>query len=403
MPKVIRNKLSPVKVKALTSPGVFTDGGGLYLQVTPSGTQSWIYRFMINGRARTMGLGPVVDVSLKEARELASAARAKVRAGIDPIEEKHGARRAAQVESGSSITFRKAAEQFIAAKEAEWKNLKHKNQWANTLETYAHPVLGELPVGDITTEHVLRVIQPIWTTKNETAARVRGRIEAILDSMSARGFRDGDNPARWKGHLDKLLPKRSKVRTVEHHRALPYSQAKEFMSVLGAREGVSARCLEVTMLTAARTQEVIAAQWSEVDFGTNTWTIPAERMKAKREQRVPLSPAAVAALTQMKGMHATFVFPGDSDTGHLSDGAMAELLKEIGEFDTTVHGLRSTFRDWASEISHYPNEVCEAALAHVIKDQTEAAYRRGDLFDKRRRLMEDWAAFLEKPRSSAAV
>jgi integrase len=370
---------------------MYADGGGLYLQVTGVGARCWIYRYTLNGRSREMGLGSLNAVTLSEARARAAEARRLKSAGIDPIGARDGQRAAERAEAARQITFRDAAEAYIKAHKAGWRNAKHGNQWRNTLAAYAYPVIGALPVQKIDTGLVVRVLEPIWATKTETASRVRQRIEAVLDSATARGYRDGENPARWRGHLDSLLPARAKVRRVKHHAALPYAELGAFMAELRERTGLAARAMQLLILTATRTTECIAARWSEIDLDNKIWAIPAERIKAGREHRIPLSLAAVTLLRQLaKTKVSEFVFPGRPGKP-LSHGVLRVLLKRMNRSDLTTHGFRSTFRDWAAEQTNYPREVAEMALSHAIGDKVEAAYRRGDLFAKRHRLMEEWS------------
>ncbi len=339
-----------------------------------------------------MGLGSAFDVSLAEARERAYQLRKMVKDGIDPKEEREREAMAAKVEQAKLVTFAECAKDYIEAHRAGWSNKKHAQQWTNTLTTYAFPFFGELPVAEVDTALVVRCLEPIWTTKPETASRVRGRVEAVLDYATVRTFRQGENPARWKGHLQNLLPKRSKVRKVKHHKALPYADIHPFMAALAEQEGNAARCLEFTILTAARSGESLGAQWSEVDLEARTWTIPEERMKGGRAHRVPLSPSAVELLQKMQEIRQNdFIFPGQRAGKPLSNMAMLMVLRRMKRDDLTAHGFRSTLRDWAAETTSYPNELLEMALAHTIRDKAEAAYRRGDLFEKRRQLMEDWA------------
>jgi integrase len=376
-------------------PGMHADGGGLYLQVTASGAKSWIFRFMLHGKAREMGLGPLHTISLAEARERAKECRKLRLDGIDPVEARKAKRAEERLAAATVMTFADCAERYIAAHRASWRNPKHAAQWPSTLQTYAYPVFGSLPVQAIDTALVTKTIEPIWHDKPETASRVRGRIEAVLDWAKVRGYRNGENPARWRGHLDKLLPARAKVRKVEHHAALPYGEMGDFVGALREQEGIGARALEFMILTAMRTGEVIGARWDEFDLADKVWTVPADRMKTGKEHRVPLSPAAVAIIDQMQAARVNdhqFVFPGGKLGKPLSNMAMLKLLKRMGHGgQLTVHGFRSSLRDWAAERTSYPREVAEMALAHTIGDKVEAAYRRGDLFTKRRRLMEEWA------------
>jgi integrase len=386
-------RLTALAVSRAKAAGMYADGGGLYLQVTAAGARTWIYRFTLRGRTRDMGLGSLSAVSLAEARTRALEARRLKSAGIDPIGARDGQRLTEQAETAKQVTFKDAAEAFIRAHKAGWRNAKHGDQWRNTLATYAYPLIGALPVQQIDAGLVMRLLEPIWTTKAITAARVRQRIEAVLDLATARGHRSGENPARWRGHLENLLPALTKVRRVQHHPALPYAKIGAFMAELRQRSGLAARAMELLILTATRTTEAIAARWSEIDLEQKIWTIPAERIKAGREHRIPLSPAAVAMLHQLaKTKVNEFVFPGQPGKP-LSDGALLALLRRMMGSDLTTHGFRSTFRDWAAEQTNFPREVAEMALSHAIGDKVEAAYRRGDLLDKRRRMMEAWAAF----------
>jgi integrase len=386
------NRLSAMGAARATKPGRYADGGGLYLQVSQSGTRAWLFRFMRNGVARHMGLGSVRDVSLAEARTKAGECRKLLLSGADPIEQHRAIRLKAKFDSAHTITFRECAERHIAAHEAGWKNAKHRAQWKSTLATYAYPVIGGLSVSAVDTALVLKAIEPIWGAKPETASRLRGRIEAVLDWARARGFRHGENPARWRGHLDKLLPARRKIARVKHHAALPFAEIPAFMSELRARAGVSARALEFAILTATRTGETLNARWSEIDTASKIWTIPAERMKAGRAHRVPLS---IRALQILEGLprEGDFVFIGAHADRPLSNMSLLSTLRRMGRDDLTAHGFRSTFRDWCADRTTCERDVAEMALAHAIKDQSEAAYRRGDLLEKRRALMSHWANY----------
>jgi integrase len=394
--KHVTGKLSATRVERERTPGRYADGGGLYLQVGPTGGKSWLFRYMLAGKAREMGLGPVDSLELAKARKAAERCREQLNAGVDPIEAREADRAAgkaaAALELAKVRTFKDCAESYIKAHRDGWKNAKHADQWTNTLTEYAYPVLGALPVSKVDTGLVLQVLEPIWKTKAETASRVRGRIESVLDWARVRKYREGENPARWRGHLDKLLAKRSKVAKVQHHPALPYAEAGQFVKALRGLEGISARALEFIILTAARTSEAIGAKWDEFDLKAGTWTIPADRMKARRPHTVPLSPAALAILEAMKAHKVgEFVFPGAKAGKSISNMACLKVLERMKRGDLTVHGFRSTFRDWAAECTNFPREVAEAALAHTIGDKVEAAYRRGDLIAKRRALMEAWA------------
>jgi integrase len=381
--------------------GTYADGGGLYLQVSKSGTKAWILRYMMSGVAHNMGLGDFERVTLKEARSKAMAAHSLIVDGIDPIEERKARKQALAAEKAKALTFKECAEGYIAAHESSWKSAKHAGQWEATLETYAYPVIGNLPVQAIETAHIMKIIEPIWKTKTETASRVRGRIEKVLDRAKALKLRKGENPAAWRGHLDQLLPAKSQVAPVENHAALPYAELPAFMAKLRAKEGVSARALEFTILTVARTGDTIFATQAEINKAEKLWTVPAARVKGKKGARkrdhvVPLSRQALAALDKVPG-EGDYVFPGGKERAALSNMAMAELLKGMGYSPdvATVHGFRSTFKDWAADLTKYPNEMSEMAMAHTVDDKVEAAYRRSDMREKRRRMMTDWAAYCD--------
>jgi integrase len=349
---------------------------------------------MRSGTAREMGLGPYPDITLADARERARTARRLLLDGTDPIEARRAERAISALEGARALSFEQAAEQYIAAHEAAWRNAVHRRQWKSTLTTYAFPVMGALPVSAIDTAVVLKVLEPIWKAKPETASRLRGRIENVLDWATAREYRRGNNPARWRGHLDKLLPSKSKLRSVRHHPAMAYADIPNFSCELRGRDSISARALEFAILTAARTGEVIGAKWAEIDIKGKVWTVPAERMKARREHRVPLSNRALDILTALpRERGGDYLFPGGKIHRPLSNMALAELLKGMDGNGHTVHGFRSSFRDWAAERTSFAREVVEAALAHTIESRVEAAYRRTDLFGKRRGLMEQWAKF----------
>jgi integrase len=407
----LAERITALFARHVKQPGRYGDGRNLYLQVRTSArdtlgeavTKSWVFRYGRFGKDIWMGLGPYPDVSLAEARELATRERKKLIQGIDPLTDKRARQRAARSAYDDMLSFAECADRYVDSQAAGWSNPKHIEQWRNTLKKLAGPIIGHLSVDEIDTALVMRCIEPLWTTRTETASRLRGRIEAVLDWAAVRGYRKGDNPARWRGHLDKLLPRPSQVVRVKHHPALPYTEAGAFMQELRTDTGVASRALEVTILTAARTNEIIGAKWSEFDLDLKTWVVPAERMKSKREHRVPLSDAAVAALKGVKGRSKRYVFPGHKRGSHLSNTAMLQVLKRLGRTGITVHGFRSTFRDWCAESTNYPADVAEMALAHTLRDKTEAAYRRGDLFEKRARLMADWARYCSKPTESATV
>ena len=399
-------RLTALKVERAKQPGMYADGGGLYLQVTPNGA-SWIYRYMIAGRAREMGLGSLRLFGLAEARAKALDARKLRHEGIDPIEARRVERVKARLDAAKAVTFDQCAEAYIKAHRVGWRNDKHAGQWKATLATYAAPFMGSLPVQLIDTGIVTRAIEPLWNTRPETASRLRGRIEAILDWAAARGYRTGENPARWRGHLDKLLPARSKVRKVEHHAALPYSELPNFLVAMREQEGLAARALEFTILTAARTGESIGATWSEINWTGKVWIIPGTRMKSGKEHRVPLCDRALAILREIKladsirNTAEEYVFSGAKPGRPLSNMAFLMLLRRMGRSDLTVHGFRSSFRDWAADRTSFPSEVAEMALSHTVGSKVEAAYRRSDLFEKRRRLMSSWASFLSKVAANA--
>ncbi len=393
------NRLSARAVAQLQTPGRYPDGLGLYLQITRTGSKSWIFRYARNGRERYMGLGPCHTVTLAEARERARQARLQHNDGKDPLAEKKAMRAATALEEARSITFEEAANAYYREHHMRWKNAKSA-QFLSSLKAYAFPLLGKLAVSDIDTGLILRVLKPIWNETPETATRVRRRIEWVLGWATVHGYRTGDNPAQWRGHLATALPKRNDIKKTVHHRALPWGEAPAFFADLKNRKAVAARALEFTMLTAARTGEVIGATWDEIDEEKGIWTVPAERMKAGKEHQVPLSEEALALLRQLPREKGNpYVFISGEGKG-LSNMAMARLLDRMGRKDITVHGMRSTFRDWAAETTSYPNHVAEMALAHVVRG-VEGDYRRGNLFTKRARMMQDWAGYLSKPRADA--
>ncbi len=367
----------------------------MYLYVNDTSARSWVLRVMVGAKRRHMGLGGFPEVSLAQAREKARNARGQVSAGSDPIHQRTLAYSALRAQQATEITFEQAAESYIEAHGDTWKNPKHRAQWGNTLATYAYPELGKLLVKDVSQEHVLRVLEPIWKVKTETATRLRGRMESVLDWATVRKYRHGENPARWKGHLDKLLPAPGKIQKVEHHKAVPLDELSTFMHSLRTQDGIASEALEFAVLTAARSGEVRGALWQEMDLPNAIWTIPAERMKAGREHRVPLSAAAMEILlTLSKGSGDALVFPAPRG-GTLSDMTMTAVMRRM-KVDAVPHGFRSTFRDWCSECTNYPRDLAEQALAHAIESKVEAAYRRGDALEKRRQMMEDWAIYCFK-------
>ena len=399
------NRLTALQVQKLSKPGYHADGAGLHLCVKATGGKSWIFRYRYGGKEREMGLGPLHTVSLAEAREKALAQRKMLLDGVDPLAAKHASEVQRKLAEASVITFDTAATSYIASHRAGWKNEKHAAQWENTLTTYASPVFGSLPVADITTPLVLRVLEPIWTTKTETASRVRGRVEKILDWCKTQGYRTGDNPAAWRGHLENLLSAPQKTKKVEHHPALPWREIGAFMQALRTMPGAAALATEFIILTNCRTSEAIEARWAEIDMGEKRWTIPAARMKAAKEHTIPLSDAALAVLQRLKAetKEGEFVFPGGKKNTPLSNMACLALLKRMGRSDLTVHGFRSSFRDWAGEATAHPREVIEHAMAHQLKDKAEAAYARGSLLERRRVLMADWAQYCAQPATTGVV
>lgn len=394
MPKKAK-ELSALEVSRLTKPGNHAVGGvsGLYLYVNEAQGRSWVLRVMIAGQRKHLGLGGYPSVTLAQAREKARAAREQVVSGIDPIHERKAAASALRAQQATRRTFREVATAYIAFQEPAWKNAKHRGQWTSTLEAYAFPVIGQLSVDAITEHHVIAVLEPIWTTKSETASRLRGRIESILDWARVRGHREGDNPARWKGHLDKVFPAQSQIHRVQHHRAMAVADIPRFMAHLAGEEAMTALALRFLILTAARSGEVRGAKWEEIDFDLATWRIPASRMKAKREHRVPLSEDALKVLWEAqakpKPNPTAYIFWGHRG-GMLSDMSLTALMRRMKQ-DTVPHGFRSSFRDWVGELTQFPSDLAEMALAHVLPNKTEAAYRRGDALEKRRIMMDAWA------------
>ena len=405
-------KLSAVEVTKAKGPAVLHDGGGLYLRVSATGKKSWVFRFQLDGQRHDMGLGPFPDKSLAEARAKATECRKQRHEGIDPLDAREAQRQAQRVSVAKGRTFMECAVEFIQKNRAGWRNAKHRQQWENTLATYVYSTLGELPVSAIDTGLIVQVLDPIWREKPETATRVRGRIEAVLDAATVRGFRQGPNPAQWKGNLAHILPARAKVRRVQHHAAISFDNMPEFLAALRGRGGMAAQALEFAIFTAARTGEVLGARWGEIDLAAKVWTVPAERMKAGREHRVPLSDAALAVLENVRPLalmrddgpdRAAPVFPGPRRALPMSNMVLLMLLRRMGRTDLTAHGFRSTFSDWAAERTAHPREVVEMALAHAVENKVEAAYRRGDLFEKRRKLMVAWAGFCDGPAGRKVV
>ncbi|WP_174944798.1 tyrosine-type recombinase/integrase [Burkholderia lata] len=390
-------ELGALAVSKLSKPGKHAVGRvpGLVLQISPTGTKSWLLRVTVGDRRREIGLGPYPAVRLQEAHAKAQATRDEIASGIDPVLARKEIASRLRASQAFEMTFEEAAKRFIKAKAPEWKNAKHGDQWRNTLAEYAYPKIGNLMVRHVARGHIMEILEPMWTTKTETASRLRGRLEAILDWAKVKGFRDdGTNPASWRGNLDKLLSAPKRTKRVRNHPALPIDQMGAFMEALRATPGVSARCLEFTVLTASRSGEARGARWNEIDMRRGIWSIPAERMKAKKEHRVPLSPAALELLKAIERIEdQDLVFPSPRSGSVLSDMALLELMRRR-DLEATPHGFRSTFRDWAGEHTNYPRELVEVALAHIKVDATEAAYWRGDVLEKRRRMMTDWAEFI---------
>jgi integrase len=393
-------RLTVVRAKELAkAPGMHPDGDGLYLAVTKAGVASWIYRYMLGRHERSMGLGPLRHVGLADARRLADEARRLKREGVDPIEHRRARQRDEALAVAKAVTFKQCAVAYITAHRAGWKSAKHAAQWSDSLERYAYPVFGGVSVQAVDTALVMSVVEPIWNDKPETASRVRGRIEAILDWSASRGHREGDNPARWRGHLENLLPARRRVRQVVHHAALPYAEIGSFMGALRAQNGVGDRALEFLILTATRTSEARGARWSEISLPEQVWIIPPARTKAGTEHRVPLSDAALAIVEAMREARSSdYVFSGIR--GALGSQALAQALHRLRR-DVTVHGFRSSFRSWAAD-HRVPHEIAEMALGHAIPAAVVRAYQRSNLLEQRRRLMDTWARFCAEPDARGA-
>lgn len=389
------DKLTALEVSKKTKPGYYGDGGGLLLQISKASTKSWVFRFKSpqTGKAREMGLGSTDTYTLAEARVRAKKARQIVDSGQDPIEVREAERQQLKLAAAMSMTFAECASSYIEAQKAGWKNPKHAAQWTSTIATYANPVIGTFPVSAVNTALVMKILEPIWIAKNETASRLRGRLESILNWATVRGYRSGNNPAAWKGQLDTLLAAPGKVQKIEHHAALSYEKINLFMTQLKTKDGIAALALQFAILTAVRSGEVRGAKWEEIDFANKVWTIPASRMKAGKEHRIPLSDTAIAILNAVpKMVDNPLVFPAPKG-GNLSDMTLTAVLRRMEHDSITVHGFRSTFRDWAGETTAFPREVIEHALAHQLKDKAEAAYARGTLFSKRKQLMDAWGRY----------
>lgn len=396
--------LSALQVKRLTCPGLHAVGevAGLQLQVKNTGARSWILRVQIGSRRRDIGLGGYPDVTVAAARERAREARDQIRRGVDPIEQRKATRDALIVEQGRQLTFAEAAVQCHTTKTPEFRNRKHGADWINSLTRYAIPVIGQLPIAEVELGHIVKVLEPIWTSKTETATRVRQRIESVLAWATVSGYRKGDNPARWKGNLEHALPKPSKVRKRKHFAALPWQEIGSFMADLRQREGVASRALEFLILTATRSGEVRLATWDEIDFDSNIWTVPAERMKAGKAHRIPLSVPALKILQSLPRFSGSqFVFTSPRG-GSLSDMSVSAVCRRM-KVNAVPHGFRSSFKDWCRSSTAYPDEVSELALAHVSSDATRTAYARDELLPKRKRLMDDWAKYCEAPKRRGEV
>ena len=394
MAKVVE-LLTDLQVKKLTKPGAYPDGKGLYLQVRISGAKDWFYRYQIGGKGKKCGLGPYPTISLEQARLDAHEYRILRKNGIDPIQNKKEQAQQEALEESRNITFKECALAYIESHKSGWKNKKHAQQWENTLSTYVYPVMGKLSVQDVDIDLILKVLEPIWHLKTETASRVRQRMENILDWAKVRRYRDGENPARWKGNLDKLLPARNRVQKPKHFVAMDYRLLPDYYKKLIIKKTLTSNALAFTILTAARNGEARAATWAEIDHKAKSWTIPANKMKAGREHRIPLSKEAFTILKAMqpfKRPNDDLIFPGQSKNKPVSEASLLKLVKQE-DMTLTVHGFRSSFRDWCAEQTSYPREVAEAALAHTLKDKTEAAYQRGDMFEKRRKLMDSWSEY----------
>jgi integrase len=394
-------KLTAVQAKT-KKPGMYGDGKGLWLFVGTGGAKSWLLRYMMDGRAREMGLGSYSDLTLAGARDRARECRQQIREGLDPIEARRERRAAQQVERAKAMTFKQCAEAYIAAHKAEWTNEKHRKQWSKTFlvddEPYVPSAIGKLPVAAIDEAVVMKILTPLWESRPSTARRVRGRIESVLDWATTSKFRKGDNPARWKGHLEHLLAKPEKASEDKRLAALPYAEISALMAEVRQQEGVAARALEFTILTAARAGETFGATWLEMDVSNKLWVIPSSRMKAGVEHRVPLSGPTLAILDDMRTIRqGTLVFEGARAGRPLSHESMLRVLRAMGRDNLTVHGFRSTFRDWCGDMTNFPREICEAALAHTVGSKVETAYRRGSALEKRRQLIDAWARYCAKP------
>jgi len=404
MAKTVK-QLKDLQIKRLSRPGAYPDGEGLYLQVRNSGAKDWFYRYEVAGKGRKRGLGPYPTISLEKAREDALVCRQLRKKGVDPIDFYKDIEIKKDLEKSKSSTFKECAIAYIDIHRHGWRNEKHESQWRNTLETYAYPTIGDLPVQSIDIDLIMKVLEPIWFDKTETASRIRQRMENILDWATVKKYRQGDNPALWRGRLDKLLPKRTKVQKPVHFAAMDYRDVPEYFQSLRAKDTIASKALAFTILTATRNGEARAASRSEIDDNAKIWIIPDSRMKAQKEHRVPLSDEAMKIIKEMepfKRQTDDLIFPGLAHAKPINEASLLKIVKQHDQ-TLTVHGFRSSFRDWCAEQTSYPREVAEAALAHTLKDKTEAAYLRGDMFEKRRKLMGSWADYCLKDKSSAEV
>lgn len=396
-------RLSTLFVQKVSKKGRYADGDGLYLQVTGTGVKSWLFRYKKLGRGHAMGLGSVKDISLSEARDLSREQRKILKQGADPIKKRVEIQNAQLVERSGKITFRECADQFIEKRKPTWKNVKHGEQWVSTLNQYANPVIGDMYVCDVSTTHILQILDPIWATKNETASRIRNRLELILSWAKVRGYRKGENPAAWRGHLDATLEKPSRLQRRQHFKAIGIDDVSKFVEELQKNGSMSAKGLEFLILTAARTREVLEATWAEINLERKVWTIPAERMKAQKEHRVALSDSALRILVKQKEeAKCPFIFYNRHTLRPLSSNAFLKLIKIDMKRNITAHGFRSSFCDWAAEQTTFPRDLVEMALAHTIKNKVEASYRRGDMLERRYALMNEWARHCYNERSKQA-
>ena len=385
-------KLTQSFLRSVETRGSYHDERGLILRVSVNGTKNWILRYQLNNRRHDLGLGSFPTVSLKAARLAVDTYRLDLSQGIDPLTKRASLQYEQTLITRASVTFRHEAERYISTHRQSWKNVRHVQQWSNSLRDHVYPLLGEMPVGSIKTEHVLDVLMPIWTSIPETAFRLRNRIELVLDAAKARMLREGENPARWRGHLDKLLPRQKRAKVP--FSAMPAERLGPFIRQLDSLDSTAARACELLIYTACRSNEVCDARWSEFDLAAGIWTIDAARMKAGKVHRVPLSAGAIQTLEQQQGKHPIYVFPNARRTGSLPGNAIRRVMDELQAGEYVPHGFRSTFRTWSAEHTNFPREICEMALAHSLEDKVEAAYNRGDLLDKRRQLMNEWAAII---------